>query len=230
MKRFFSFLLVAFLPHAGFAIPLVLSTATNPQGVGNNQGVWSNLAGNSNEIDRYPVGNVNGILLRSYFGFDTSALAGLTVNSATLVLSYGNGVGLANLGFDLAAVSTPIGTLVEKINNPNVTIFNSLAGGTSYGSYTLSTTATGVANLVLNSAAIADLQATGGGFFVIGGASLQAEGLPGINSLFAATDGMAATLVLDVSPAVPELDGSGALPAFAALALLLLTKGRRPRS
>lgn len=232
MKRLLPALLLCLLPHAGMAVPLILSTATNPQGTGNNHGVWSETASNANNIDRYSVGSALGSDLRSYFGFDTAALAGWTVNSATLVLSYGIGGGAATLTFDLAAVSTPIATLVEKVNSPNLAIFNSLAGGTNYGSYSLSTSATGLANLVLNSAAIADLQtaATSGSFFVLGGSSIQAEGLTGNNFLFAGTDGLAATLVLDVSaatPGAPEFDGSQAVSAFAALALLTLTGARR---
>lgn len=232
MKRFLPLLAVCLLPRFGLAVPLTLSTATNPQGASLNQGLWSNASTSNNAYDNYPVGSAApGTLFRSFFGFDTSALSGLTINSATLVLDYGYGGGGApTLTFDLAAVTTPIATLVQKGNNPDLTIFNSLAGGTSYGSYSISTSInTGAASLVLNSAALADLlaAASSGNFFVLGGSSVEAEAMGGVTYLFASPNGLAATLVLDIGPSVPELDGSQFVSAFSALALLTLACSRR---
>lgn len=230
MKTSLFLLVFCCLTQVGSAIPVLLSTATNSQGSGPNQGWWSTGGTQSANNPGIVVGSFSTSgLYRNFFGFDTTALAGQTVLSATLIIPASLGVGAQDLNYDLSAVTTSLVILMQKNLNPNTSIFNSLAGGTSYGSYVVSSgPPANPFQFVLNAAGIAALQtaATSNGFFVLGGSSSQTESLGG-NHYFFGNTGDTVTLLVNLAP---ELDGSQAVSAFAALALLTLTAVRRQRS
>ncbi|MFN6487100.1 MULTISPECIES: hypothetical protein [unclassified Nostoc] len=167
-----------------------------------NQGWWSKDITNSNENGNYITGNTaNGY--HSFFTFDLSSLVG--VSSATLQVQRfkGSGDPIKTLGF--FDVSTPADVLSQKVNNPDINIYNDLGSGKNYGNFNV--TASGdqneILSFVLNSDAIADINKRSGEFFSIGGALLGDLGI-GDQYLFGFSDS-SAKLVLDTDLAtVPE--------------------------
>ncbi len=169
-----------------------------------NQGWWNTGAINTNENDNYITGNFTGNGYHSFFTFDLSSLAG--VSSATLQVQRFEGLGdpIKTLGF--FDVSTSADVLSQKVNNPDINIYNDLGSGKNYGTFNV--TAFGdqneILSFVLNSNAIADINARSGQFFSIGGALLGDLGI-GDQYLFGFSGGSSAKLLLDTDLAtVPE--------------------------
>ncbi|MHC5599223.1 MAG: PEP-CTERM sorting domain-containing protein [Nostoc sp.] len=169
-----------------------------------NQGWWNTGGSNSNDSDNYLTGNYTDDRYHSFFTFDLSALAG--VSSATLQVQRFEGFGdpIKTLGF--FDVSTSADVLSQKVNNPNINIYNDLGSGKNYGTFNVSASGDEdeILSFVLNSDAIADINARSGEFFSIGGALLGDLGI-GDQYLFAGSLGSSARLVLDAHLAtVPE--------------------------
>ncbi|MHC5739371.1 PEP-CTERM sorting domain-containing protein [Nostoc sp.] len=168
-----------------------------------NQGWWNTTTTNTNDNDNYITGNLpNGY--RNFFTFDLGTLAG--VSSATLQVQrfVGSGNPTETLGF--FDVSTSADVLSQKVNNPNINIYNDLGSGKNYGTFNVSTSGNRdeILSFVLNSDAIADINARSGKFFSIGGALLGNLQI-GEQYLFGFSNASSATLVVDADLAtVPE--------------------------
>jgi hypothetical protein len=133
-----------------------------------NQGWWSDTlspAGGGN----YFVGDLGGAH-NNFFTFNLAALSGTVVSARLEVVRYTSGSG-ATETLGLFDVSTDAATLNTQTASPDPAIFGDLGSGRSYGTYTLSTVGdpNEIIALPLNSAAVADINASRGGFFSIGG-------------------------------------------------------------
>jgi hypothetical protein len=143
-----------------------------------NQGWWSTAVSNESTDDNYSVGtdHLDPGIVNNYFTFDLRGLRGAVVG-ATLSLprGWGNqqiwGDGPHSLTYGLWDVSSDAAVLNDRINNPNVAIFNDLATGIQYGSYDLPTSGdpNDILRLALNAQALQDIQTAQGSFFSIGG-------------------------------------------------------------
>lgn len=201
-------LLVVLLCSANARAGIVeLDTSGTPFDAGvNNQGWWSNAAGNTDTEDSVQTGDLGGgTFLRSFYTFDLSGEPATgTVNSASLTILLGTTApvaGTESIGF------FDVSTDAALLNNNDISvdivtsdaIFADLGTGTSYGTFSINTGQADTTELTfsLNADGIAAVQAgLGGGFFSIGG-SLQSAGV-----VFGGVDD-AVKLTLDVT-AVPE--------------------------
>ncbi|MEH2012523.1 PEP-CTERM sorting domain-containing protein [Nostoc sp.] len=168
-----------------------------------NQGWWSKDTGNYNQNDNYITGNSNANAYHSFFTFDLSALAG--VSTATLQVKRFNGSGNPTNTLGFFDVSTSADVLSQKFNNPNNSIYNDLGSGKNYGTFNVSTLGNSdeILSFILNSDAIADINARSGQFFSIGGALLGDLGEE--QYLFGYSLDSSAKLVVDTDLAtVPE--------------------------
>lgn len=169
-----------------------------------NQGWWSTSDSNSNNNDNYITGNSSANSYRNFFTFDIGALAGVSTATLQVKRFKGSGNPIKTLGF--FDVSTSADVLSQKNDNPNVNIYNDLGNGKNYGTFNVSTVGNSdeILNFVLNSDAIADINAKSGKFFSIGGALLGDLGI-GEQYLFGFSNGSSAKLVVDTDLAtVPE--------------------------
>jgi hypothetical protein len=149
-----------------------------------NQGWWSGSMNNVTGNDNYIVGMPDGVhQLNNYFTFNLAGLTG-TVLDASLVLGQGIGSGAAGVGpaidvaYSLYDVSTKPARLNDESASWNAAIYNDLGSGTSYGTYSLSTGASGGTDtLALNSAGLAAIDSAAGGYLSIGG-SLKLAAVP----------------------------------------------------
>ncbi|MEH2301194.1 MAG: hypothetical protein V7K88_19895 [Nostoc sp.] len=190
-------------------------------------GYGQNNGRNDNDNTNYITGYLRGLDFRNFFTFDLGAIAG--VSSATLQIQRFEGAvdPTETLGF--FDVSTPANVVIQKNSSPNNSIYNDLGSGKNYGTFDVTTSGdpNEILSFVLNSDAIADINARSGKFFSIGGA-LQGD-LEYENYLFAASgNGSLAKLVIDNthSATVPEphtLDGI----AVAGVACLWLKRKRK---
>lgn len=172
----------------------------------NNQGWWSNVAGNTDSEDSVQTGNLGGgTLLRSFYTFDLSGVAATdTVNSASVAIRLGTTAPVAgseSIGF------FDVSTDAAVLNNNDISvdiatsdaIYADLGTGTSFGTFSINTGQADTTELIftLNADGIAAVQAgLGSGFFSVGG-SLQTAGI-----VFGGVD-TPVKLTLDVT-AVPE--------------------------
>jgi K319-like protein/PKD domain-containing protein len=121
---------------------------------------------------------------RTYYTFDLSTLTGNVV-SARLVLTKGYWVG-ADFGVRLSEVTTDAATLsAGDPTGVSRVIFDDLGDGTAYGGSAMPYTRYNHTDTIpLNGAAVADIQAAGGGFFSIGAAP---AGAPNVGQNFKLT-------------------------------------------
>ncbi|MBG1267483.1 PEP-CTERM sorting domain-containing protein [Nostoc sp. WHI] len=172
-----------------------------------NQGWWSTDRSNQNQNENYITGNLGIEGFRSFFTFDLGTLA--RVSTATLqVQRYEGSVNpTTTLGF--FDVETSADVLSQKVNNPDINIYNDLGSGKNYGTFNVTNTfgnSDEILNFVLNSDAIADINARSGKFFSIGGALLGVlETEDQVQVLFGASGDSSAILVVDADLVpVPE--------------------------
>lgn len=204
MKNFYKLAMTAAIVGFGLGTLNVAQAATVSLS-SSNQGWWNTRDTNNNLNDNYITGNVTGNDYRSFFTFDLSALAG--VSSATLQVQRFEGSGDPIQTLGLFDVSTSADVLSQKVNNPDIDIYNDLGSGKNYGTFKVSTSGdqNEILSFVLNSDAIADINANSGQFFSIGGAILGDLGI-GDQYLFGFSGlGSSATLVVDTDiTTVPE--------------------------
>lgn len=196
-----------------------------------NQGWWAAEDGlngpNSNDNNNYVTGYIRGTDLRNFFTFDLSAIA--EVSSATLQVQRFEGSGKATETLGFFDVLTPADVVSQKDNSPNNSIYSDLGSGKNYGAFDVTTSGDSneILSFVLNSDAIADINARSGQFFSIGGALLGDIGFGPDEYLFANSggDGSFATLVLDTDSAtVPEPHTLGGIAVAGVVGLWLKRK------
>jgi len=170
-----------------------------------NQGWWSDTRESRDENDSYAIGiSPDEEIFHNFFTFDLSSLA-YPVLSATLELTrfmYASSADSEVLG--LFDVSTDA---VNLNNNTaiNLTIFNDLGTGASYGEFDILSEGleTDILTFELNASAIGDINAAMGGWFSIGG-TLLSPGSPvgdGTEGVFGTSNGSGVQrLVLEVVP------------------------------
>jgi len=165
-----------------------------------NQGWWSDTRESHDENDSYAIGiSPDEEIFHNFFTFDLSTLT-LPVISAKLELTrymYASTADSEVLG--LFDVSTDAVTLNNN-TGINLTIFNDLDTGVSYGQFEIFSEGleTDVLSFQLNSAAIGDINAAMGGWFSIGGALLSPDPPAGI---FGTSNGSGVQrLVIEVVP------------------------------
>jgi hypothetical protein len=131
----------------------------------------------ANRNDVYVVGNLGSIPLRNYFTFDLRNVQFTdAIESVTLELTrFRSGPPNQTLTLGFSEVSTDPFTL-NQTREANAAIFEDLGDDLSYGLFQVSTGSNETVSdfstikFTLNSAAIADIQKSAGGFFSIGGA------------------------------------------------------------
>ncbi|MBD1836609.1 PEP-CTERM sorting domain-containing protein [Coleofasciculus sp. FACHB-64] len=179
-----------------------------------NQGWWNKIPviGNTNTTnDNYYVGkNPQYGEVRNFFTFDLSSLlATETVISARLELKRNSSAGDATETFGLFDVSTDAATLNNN-TGMNAEIFDDLGTGKSYGAFEVTTDGdfNEILSFTLNSAAIADISASKGSFFSIGGALLSLNNSEFHEFLFGdSQDAGEQRLIIETAPkttSVPE--------------------------
>lgn len=175
-----------------------------------NQGWWSNFGGNNTYNDNYSLGlwwtasgypNPQGIINNDFFTFDLAGIQG-TIQSATLVVATGNaGSPNPTETIDFWDVQTPAAVLNNNVGT-SASIVNDLGSGKNYGSFqvAMNGAAPPVLSFSLNANAIADINASLGGYFSIGG-SMEGQPAPNVNRyLFGVTQGIPVELQLVVVP------------------------------
>lgn len=186
------------------AVPIVLGTSINPQnsGTGLNQGWLSNQIPNDVTINSNYSAT---FFTRNFFGFDTSGLAGMTVNSVQLFLPDGQGTMTDPQLFELRSVDPTLLPALANANAVDFKLYNALASGSLYGSLTQSSVSSGPFLFDLNSLAVASLQAAAlsNQFFVMGGSLPRVEAGLDFGTLFGFSGGEALLLV-DASPGLPQ--------------------------
>ncbi|MEH2145715.1 PEP-CTERM sorting domain-containing protein [Nostoc sp.] len=172
------------------------------------QGWWAAEGGqnghNDNDNTNYVTGYIRGTDLRNFFTFDLGAIAG--VSSATLQIQRFEGSVNPTETLGFFDVSTPANVVTHKNSSPNNSIYNDLGSGKNYGTFDVTTSGdpNEILSFVLNSDAIADINARSGKFFSIGGALLGDLEEGGENYLFAASgNGPVAKLVIENTDSTP---------------------------
>jgi hypothetical protein len=175
-----------------------------------NQGWWSDFGGNNTYNDNYIIALFwtagsypypQGIVENDFFTFDLTGIQG-TIQSATLTMTTGN-IGSPNPAetIDFWDVQTPASVLNAK-GGPSASIVNDLGSGKNYGSFQVPMTgaAPPVLSFSLNANAIADMNASLGGYFSIGG-SMEGQPAPNVDRfVFGVTQGDPVQLQLVVVP------------------------------
>jgi hypothetical protein len=217
-----------------FAVEIVqFSTAGNPFSTlyphGNLSGWWNELNG-SREFGgsiyvtgfgyAFDIGGSNPTEYRGFQAYNLSSLSRRAV-AARLRVIQGEMISPDNEEIvGVYDVDTPISELIQKDMPPNVDLFEDLGTGTLYGTQTISKFAptSNILTIDLNNA-VADINASRGGFFAIGFRSLSLDRVRNEYELFfGSTYQHPAILELEV---VPE-------PASVVL-LLLAALGMIPR-
>ncbi|MBH8573920.1 PEP-CTERM sorting domain-containing protein [Nostocaceae cyanobacterium CENA369] len=191
------------------ASSITLSTSDSQLTEGyNNQGWWntytSNFDYNSNDNDNYLTGKLSKTVYRSFFTFDVSVLKNRPISSATLKIQRFQGSGYSTHTLGLFDVSTPAIALNQKVNNPDLSIYDDLGSGKSYGNFKVTSFGdkNEVLNFSLNSNAIADINAKDEKYFSIG-AALLGDLKPAYQYLFAYSADTPVKLVVTTA-SVPE--------------------------
>lgn len=191
------------------ASSITLSTSNSQLTEGyNNQGWWntytSNFDYNSNDNDNYLTGKLSETVYRSFFTFDVSVLKNRPISSATLKIQRFEGSGRSTHTLGLFDVSTPAIALNQKVNNPDLSIYDDLGSGKSYGNFKVASFGdkNEVLNFSLNSNAIADINAKDEKYFSIGAALLD-DLKPAYQYLFAYSADTPVKLVVTTA-SVPE--------------------------
>jgi len=167
--------------------PVVLNTDGN-------QGWWSATYPNSPGNTNYFVGSqTNGsatAYMRDFFSFAITGLTGETVTTATLSVSQFDSqsdYGRASEQYTLYGVSIPA-TVLDDTDGTSTEIYDELAAGTAYGSFSVPVTGFGFGSdsFALNAAGVAALNAAiagGAGSFSIGGGLAFPAAIPEPTSL-----------------------------------------------
>ncbi len=165
------------------------------------QGWWSatdpNSAGNTNYFVGSTTNGDTTANLRDFFTFDISGLAGDTVSAATLSLTAFDSTsdsGRSQQQFTLSSVSVPA-AILDDTEGTSATIFDALAGGTVYGSFSVPVTGFGFGTdtFTLDAAGVAALNAAisaGADSFSIGGSLSSANAVPEPRSLLPSLAGL----------------------------------------
>lgn len=202
-----------------------------------NQGWWTDAPGafTSNSANYFtgttPVygSSSDPMHHRSFFTFDLSLLQSVATG-ATLSLQYCKYLGDDPFEtVELFDVSTDAAALNSLIKGTNAAFYSDLGTGTSYGIFDVfpGGAYTDILNFTLNSDGLADLNASGSGFFSIG-AALQTIGGPN-EALFSESGSWSALLTVEVDgdhppipPPVPPIDPASSVPDGGSSALMLL--------
>lgn len=158
----------------GAQITLTTSQSLLP-GEFRNQGWWTDGSRDnlSSSNFNYLAGINAGSDYRNFFTFDLALLPdNIVVTGAELrVTRFTTNSANISETYALYDVSTDPAALNDNAGS-NISIYDDLGTGTSYGTFAISTTAqtTDIASFNLNGNAIADLNAAGDGYFSIGGA------------------------------------------------------------
>ena len=219
-------MLVLFTSTTG-AETLVFNTSDNQFDTGiNNQGWWSDTREARDDNDNYLTGISFDGDHRSFFTFDLSSLS-LVVTDALLELrryQYQSSADSENLG--LFDVSTDASILNNNVGT-SFDIYNDLGSGISYGEFEIfeNYNEDEILSFELNSAAVADINASAGGWFSIGGSLLTIDGSVignNVEAIFGASnDGYSQQLFLNV---IPE---PVSITLFGLVGLLLVKKHRQ---
>lgn len=174
--RIFTGLLFSLLATASHATVMYFDTSQSQFNPGyDNQGWFADTAPNTATNPNYTVGyspSPSAREYRNYFTFDLSSLTGSVV-AATLELAryiYDSPDASETIGF--FDVSTPADTL-NTTSGIDAGIFADLGTGVSYGTFVVDRYTQSFSDTLsfnLNAAALADIEASSGGFFSIGGA------------------------------------------------------------
>ena len=168
-----------------------------------------NFAGDIYSAGVYWIGGNNFPHFRNYFMFDLAGGFQETITSATLRIfnpAAGlNSTGYTPVNFELHQVGTSPSTILSGISGATgQSIYSDLGDGAIYSSVTAGVSSqNGYIDLVLNTAAIADLQSAAGVFTFGGRVVEEGEGGGVARSLFRATNDSTAVTQLIVETLEP---------------------------
>ncbi len=143
------------------------------RGAYNDSGVFG-TGGSGTPSGNYVTGMYTGAgqnEYRSFFGFDLSGVTGSITGASITITTAGFGGGAASADVGFFDYSGSYSALIG--NSGGVAAFNDLGNGNLYGSQIVSTSTSGF-TIVLDAAALTDLNAAEGGTFVAGGALIGA--------------------------------------------------------
>ena len=216
------------MPATAGAETLIFNTSDNQLDPGyDNQGWWSNTTAITDIIsDSYATGmSINGDH-RGFFSFDLSSLETPVIN-ATLELrryEYASSAESETLGFFDVLIDA------ETLNYNtyiSAAIYEDLGTGVSYGEFEVLSTGLSTDLLIfeLNSAAIADINASAGGWFSIGSSLLSLDGTTigsGTEGVFGISSGLGTQrLVVEL---IPE---PTSMTLFSLIGIILAKKRRK---
>jgi hypothetical protein len=141
-----------------------------------NQGWWSATSANNDGNSNIFVGNSGADYLNNFFTFLLAGVQGQVVSATLRINDVGSGSGSFPTAYSLFDVSTDARTLNEN-NGTSAAIFDDLGSGSSYASIMLAGNPGSPFDISLGSAAIADINASLGNYFSIGG-TLAPSGNP----------------------------------------------------
>ena len=165
--------------HVNGAEAIILDTTQVPlEFTSWNQGWWSSTKQNFNTTNVSPfLGSLDGHVHRNFFTFFIPPLETRKVISATLLQHRGMARGNEKETIAFYHVVTPAAVLNHNVGF-NMSIFDDLGSGTTYGEFTISTLGGGdtLYEFDLNTAAVSDINVAGGGYFSLGGTLLSDDG------------------------------------------------------
>ncbi len=141
-----------------------------------NQGWWSATAVNDTGNDNIIVGNVDVLLYNDFFTFRLDGVMDTVVSATLRIHDVGSGAGPFPVTYSLWDVSTAAAT-VNANDGTSAAIYTDLGSGVNYAAGVLGANPASPYDVVLNAAAIADINAAAGGYFSIGG-TLTASDVP----------------------------------------------------
>jgi hypothetical protein len=153
------------------------STSENPfTGATSNQGWWSATQGNNTGNTNIFVGDNAGALLNNFFTFTLRGLQENVVSATLRIKDVGSSSDLPAI-YSLFDVSTDAATLNAN-DGTSAAIFNDLGSGDMYASINVLVSPSDPFDIALNAAAIADINASAGGLFSIGGTLTPGNAVP----------------------------------------------------
>jgi len=152
--------------------PMTYTTGQNQFDPGvHNQGWWSSTYPNYDSNDNIGVGTVEGggDVVNDFSTFFLDDLEQGSVVGATLRINdTGIGRGPFPVTYSLFDVSTDAATLNDN-SGTSAAIFSDLGSGLQYASVVLGANPSSPFDVILNAAAVADINSAAGGYFSIGG-------------------------------------------------------------